>query len=196
MCPCVNLLVWLVGFLVLDYVLHKLNPVRHEILHLWRESLACWIVLGKTLLCLILFLFLYWGCITHWIHSVSFLVLCTSRILHMVHMMMDCLAYWECIFLSLAGLTLYGSNKIIQICGGRMIGGEEFLIDGANLDWFFPAVVICPTIEGESLYLQWIFPLWSCFWRSVCLLVRSPWPHSVLIIEWWYYNPEQRLWGH
>ena len=31
---------------------------------------------------------------------------------------------------------------------------------------------------------------------SVCLLVRSPWPHSVFIIGWWYSNPEHRLWGH
>ena len=43
MLPCANLLVWLVGLLVLDSVLHKLNPVRHERLHLWMTSLLCWI---------------------------------------------------------------------------------------------------------------------------------------------------------
>ena len=47
MLPCANLLFWLVGFLVLDSELHKLNPVRHELFHLWRKVLACWIVWGK-----------------------------------------------------------------------------------------------------------------------------------------------------
>ena len=36
MTPCVNLLVWIVGFVVLDYALHKLNLVRHENFHLWK----------------------------------------------------------------------------------------------------------------------------------------------------------------
>ena len=35
MSPCVHFLVWLVGLLVMNSVLHKLNPVRHEIFHLW-----------------------------------------------------------------------------------------------------------------------------------------------------------------
>ena len=39
--PYVNFLVLLVGFMVLDYAGRKLNPVRHEFLHLWRIFVAC-----------------------------------------------------------------------------------------------------------------------------------------------------------
>ena len=35
-----------------------------------------------------------------------------------------------------------------------MIGGEEFLIVWAYLDWLFPAVGICTTVGGESIYLH------------------------------------------
>ena len=45
--PCVNILVWLVGFLVLYYVVHKWNTVQHELLHLWRTFLACWNIWEK-----------------------------------------------------------------------------------------------------------------------------------------------------
>ena len=41
MIPCDNLLVWLVGWQVMDSVVHELNPMRHELLHLWRTFLAC-----------------------------------------------------------------------------------------------------------------------------------------------------------
>ena len=45
--PCAHLLVWLVGSLVLDSLVHKLNLMRHEKLNPWRTSLACWNVLEK-----------------------------------------------------------------------------------------------------------------------------------------------------
>ena len=41
---CVNLIVLIVGLMVLDCVVHKLNPVCHEMLHLWRIFVACWFV--------------------------------------------------------------------------------------------------------------------------------------------------------
>ena len=45
--PCAHFLVWILDSLVLDSVVHKLNPVQHERLHLWMTSLACWIFWGK-----------------------------------------------------------------------------------------------------------------------------------------------------
>ena len=126
--PCVNFLVFLVGLLVMGSVLHKLNPVRHELLHMWRTFLACWIVCGETVLCLVLFPLFFWGCITYGIISVPFLVLCTSRLLHVVPMMIYCLDCCELLFLSLVGLTVCGCNQILQKCGCRLIGGEEFFI--------------------------------------------------------------------
>ena len=38
---CVHFLFWLVGLLVLHYVVNKLNPVWDELLHQWRKSLGC-----------------------------------------------------------------------------------------------------------------------------------------------------------
>ena len=39
--PCSHFLVWIVGLLVINSVVPKLNPVRHERLHIWKTSLAC-----------------------------------------------------------------------------------------------------------------------------------------------------------
>ena len=39
--PCVSFLVLIMGLLVMDSVAHKLNLVRHELLHLWRTFVAC-----------------------------------------------------------------------------------------------------------------------------------------------------------
>ena len=144
--PCVHFLVWLVGFLVLNSVVHKLNPVWHKFLHLCRTSLACWIVLKKALLCLIFSPLLFWGFMTYAIFSVPLMVLCTSRLIHVVPMIIYCLDYCELLFLSLVGLTVRSCNEILQICGCRLIGGEELLIVWSNLDWLFPDVVICTTI--------------------------------------------------
>ena len=164
--PCVHFIFLLVVFIVLDSVVNKSNPVWHEMLHLWRTSMACWVVLGKTLLCLIFSSLLSWGCMPYVICSVPLLVLCTICILHVVPTIIGCLDYCEWLLLSLVGLTVCGCKHIIQICGCRMIVGEEFLIAWTNLYWLFPAVIICTSIEGESLYLHFIVPLWSGFWRS------------------------------
>ena len=60
MLPCVHLIVLLVGLLVLDSVVHKLNTVRHELLHPWRTLLECWVVQGETIMCLIFSPLLFW----------------------------------------------------------------------------------------------------------------------------------------
>ena len=39
--PCYNFMILLVGFLVLDSVVPKLNHVSHEKLHLRKTSLVC-----------------------------------------------------------------------------------------------------------------------------------------------------------
>ena len=41
MIPGVYLLVLLVGLTAMDYVVHELNYVLNELLHLWRTFLAC-----------------------------------------------------------------------------------------------------------------------------------------------------------
>ena len=164
--PSAIFLVWLVGLLVLYYVVHKLNPVRHDLLHLWRKFVACWIVLGKTLLCLIFSLILFLGCIPYGICSFPFLVLCIRRLLHVFPVMLYSLTYREWLFLSLVGLAVCSFNQIIQIYGCRLIGEEEFLIVWENVDLLLPAELICPTIEGGCLYLCYIFLIWSGFWRS------------------------------
>ena len=122
--PCVHLIVWTVVLLVLDSVIQKLNPMRHELLHMWRTFMACWNVLGKTLLCLILLTLLFWGCITYGICSVPFMVLCNRYLLHVATMMLYCLSYCELTSLYLVGITVFVCNQIIQICGCRLIGGE------------------------------------------------------------------------
>ena len=50
--PFVYLLVWLVVWKELDYVIHELNPIWYELLHLWNILLACFFFWGNTLLCL------------------------------------------------------------------------------------------------------------------------------------------------
>ena len=122
--PCVNFLVLLVVLMFMDSIVHKLNPVRHELLHLWRTFVACSIVLGKTILCLIFFTLLFWGCMHYGICSVSLMVLCTIRLLRVVTMLLYCLAYCELPLLSLVGIMVCGCNLMLQICGCRMIGRE------------------------------------------------------------------------
>ena len=124
---CVNLLEWLVVFLVMDSVMHELNPAQNELLHLWRTFLACWTFWGKNIPCLILVPLLFCGCITYGICSVTWLVLCTIRIIHVVKMMLYHLAYCELLFLLLLGLTVCGCNQSIQIYGCRLIGGDKLL---------------------------------------------------------------------
>ena len=118
---------------------------------------------GKNLLCLILFPLLFWGCIPYGICSGTFLVLCTIRLLHVVLMILYSLDYSKLLILPLVGLTVYSCNRILQICGFRLIGGEEFLIVSVNLDYLLPAVVICLTIEYGSRYLRYVVLLWISF---------------------------------
>ena len=78
----------------------------------------------ETLLCLILFLILFWGYTPYGICSVTLLFLCARILLHVVPVMLYCLAYRELLFLSLVGIMVCGFNQIIQICGCSLIGGE------------------------------------------------------------------------
>ena len=80
---CVHFLVLLVKLLVLDYVLNKLNPVWHELLHLWRTFFECWIVWRKTLLCMIFFP-LFVGCVC----------LMASAVFHFLSYLPDILSMW------------------------------------------------------------------------------------------------------
>ena len=79
---------------------------------------------GKTLLCLIFFPLFFWGCMPYGICSVIFLVLRNSGILRLVSMMLYNLAYCVLLFLSLVGINCFGCNRMIQICGCKVIGGE------------------------------------------------------------------------
>ena len=49
--------------------------------------------------------------------------------------------------------------QILQINACKMIGGYEFFIYGVDSDLLFPAVVICTTIGGGCLHLDFIVPL-------------------------------------
>ena len=163
--PCAHFLVCLVGFMVLDPVVCKLNHVQHEMLHLSKTYLACWIVLGKTLPCQILFPLLSWGCMPYVICNIPFLVLCTIPLLRVLLMMCGCLVYYEWILVPQVGLTVSGWNQIHQICGYRLIGGEYFLSVLPDLGWFLPVVIVFTIVEYESLCLWCKVPLWSIFLR-------------------------------
>ena len=164
--PSVHLLVWLVGLLVLDYVVHKSNRVRHEKLHLWK---TCWIVLRETPLYQISFPVFSWGFMPCGICTVPFLVLCTSRLLRVVPMMCGRLSCYELLLVFQVGLTVCGWNKILQIYGYRLIVGEAFLIVLSDFGWFLPVVIVYPTVAGNSLFIFSTVPLWSGFWRFVSL---------------------------
>ena len=135
-------------------------------MQLWRTSVACWFFFGKTLLCLIFFLILFWGCIHYKFCSVTLLILCNIRLIHAVSMMLYCFDFCELLFLSLVGIMVCGCNQILQICGCRLFGGGEFLIFWGNLDWLLPAVVIFLIIECGIICLLFIVLLWSGFWSS------------------------------
>ena len=96
---------------------------------------------------------------TYIICSVPCLVLCTSRIIHVVPMMIYHLAYCGLLIFSLVVLAVCGSSQILQICLCRLIGGAKFLIFLSYLDLLLPVVLICPTIVGGIIYLRCIVPL-------------------------------------
>ena len=124
MSPCVNFLFWLVVLLVLDSVVHKLNPVQHELLHPWRKSVECWIVLGKVIQCVIFFPLLFLGIYSLWNIYCYISALFNSRLLRVVPIILYRLAYCGLLFSSLVGITVCGCNIILQICGCRLIDGE------------------------------------------------------------------------
>ena len=86
---------------------------------------------------------LFWGFMPYGIYIIPLLIPCNRRLIHEVPMTLYSFYYFERLFLSLVGLTVCGCNRIIQIFGCRLIGGEELLIVWENLDWLLPAVVIC-----------------------------------------------------
>ena len=116
-------------------------------------------VLRENLLYLIFVPLLFLGCMSYIISSIPLLVLCTSILLHMVTMMLYGMADYVLLSLFLVGKRVCGCNLILQKCGCRLIGDEEFFILLENLDLLYLAIVICPTIEGGTLYLRCIVPL-------------------------------------
>ena len=59
------------------------------------------------------FLILFWVCMPCGIGSVPLMLLCTSILLHVVPRMLYCLDNSELLFLSLAGITVCGFNRVI-----------------------------------------------------------------------------------
>ena len=168
----VHFLVWIVCFLVLDFVVHKLNPAQHERLHIWKTYLACWIVLGKTLPCQIFFLMFSCRCMPYVICNFLLMVQCTRLLLHLVPLMRGCLVYYELLLVSQVGLMVCSCNQIYQICWYRLIGGKEFLIILSDLGWLLNVVIVCPTVEDVSLCLSCTVPLWSVFWILISISLR------------------------
>ena len=148
----------------MDYAVHRLNPVRDDNLHPWRTSVAYYYYLGKILMCLILSPLLSWGCMPYDTCSVPFMVLCTIRLLHVAPMMHGNLVYYELPLFSQVWLMVCGWNRIIRRCEYRLICGKGFLIAWENLDWFLPAVRVCPKIEYGSLCLRCTVPLRNGSW--------------------------------
>ena len=186
MIPFVDFLIFIMGLLGLDYILHKWNHVCRELLHLWRAFLACWIVAGTILLCLMFISLFFFRCTPYGICSVPFMVLCTSRLLNVVPMMIYRLDNCVLLSLLLVRWRVCDYNRILQKYGCRLIGGEEFLVVLERFDWLLLAVVICITIEDRSIYLRCIVPLWSDFWRSVFISLHCfPCDYLRGIIDTW-----------
>ena len=108
-------------------VVHELNPGQHELLHLWNKCFV-FFFLGKPLLCLIFVPLLFWEFIPYGICVVPQPVLFNTRIINVLPLILYRLSFCGLILLSLMGLMVCGCNQIIQKCGCRLIGGDEFLI--------------------------------------------------------------------
>ena len=93
MLTCVHALILLKGLQVLDSVGHRLDLVRHDKLHPWKISVTYEIFWEFLILCLILILLLSWGCMLCDTCSVTLLVLCNSRLLHVAPRMHNHLVY-------------------------------------------------------------------------------------------------------
>ena len=108
------------------------------------------IFLGKTLLCLRFVPLLFWECMPYVICSVPCMIRCNIGIIHVLPKMLYSLAYCGLLLLSLVGLAVCGWFRLI-----------------------LPAVVICPTTVGGSIYLLCIFLLWNgfeCLDVSLCIV--------------------------
>ena len=81
--PCTHLIDWIVGFLVMDSIVHKIKSRTT-----WKvastEDIFGIFFLGKTLLCQIFFPLLSWGCMSYGICNFPLLVKCNSCLLHVV----------------------------------------------------------------------------------------------------------------
>ena len=111
-------------------------------------------------------------CMPYDIRSIPCLIWCTSRLLHVVPVMLYNLAYCGLLILSLVGLVLCGCSQILQTCECNIIGGNELSYALTDLDTLLSDVVIYPTIGGRSLYLRFIVALWNGFWTYGCLYVH------------------------
>ena len=132
------------------------------------------------------------------------MVICTIRVLHVVPMMFYLLAYFGLLLLSLVEIEVCGCNRILQIYTCKLIGGDELLIAWVNLDWFFPAAVIFPTIGYRSLYLFCTVLLWNIFCTSgflslICFLLIT-WGDQLIIgihvpyaLDKWVYNKKLKF---
>ena len=107
----------------------------------------------ETLLCQRYVQLLFWGFMSYGICSAPFLVLCTKRVLHVVPMMFYIFYYFGLLLLTLVGLAVRGCSQSTQIYVCKLIGGDEFLIEGVDSDLLLPAVLNCTSIVGGFFHL-------------------------------------------
>ena len=131
--------------------------------YFWHAKFSGW----ETLLCLWSVTILFCGYMPYGIFSDLWLLLCTIRVIHVVPILFNLLAYCGLLLFYLVRIELGGCSQILQIYVCKLIGGDELLISGFYSYLFFIAVVICPTIGGGSFYLHHIFLLWNGFWSSI-----------------------------
>ena len=101
----------------------------HECQHLWMTYLACYMFWGRTSLCQILFMLLFWGYRFYGIYNVPWMVQCTSRFHHVVPRNLYLLSYYGSPLLFLMGLVVYGCSKITHISVHSTTGLGVVLID-------------------------------------------------------------------
>ena len=81
-------------------------------------------------------------------------VRCTSRVLHVVLMIIYLLACYELLLFSLVGIVVWVCIQSIHRYLCKPIVGYVVFISGVNLDLLFLAVAICPTIGVGSFHLH------------------------------------------
>ena len=62
------------------------------------------------------------------VYSVSWMEQCTSRILHVLPMILYNFAYFGLLLLPLVGIVVCGFSQILRICVCSLIGGDQLLI--------------------------------------------------------------------